>query len=449
MTHAVVIGGGSAGLLCAHLMAQREGHRVTLIEKEEQLGGLLGSHANRAGDVFDYGTHFMRDTPDPQLNQILFPSEWLEASHVWQAQEAGSFFAGKMDTQSPFLNTASLDPGIARQAEGDLIKACRDYQETNFENAAEQLTAQFGRGFVQSVFSPVLEKFFGVGLDHLAPNSHFLFGLSRLIAFSEDETRKLKQDPELDKRLAFHNNTDGQSGRMSYYPKSGGIGSWVEAQRMALQKLGVEIIAGRSVAKVEHQSGRVEGVTLNSGSHLDCDGLIWTVAPMLLLKAAATPFASTRPTIRKSMIFDFVVDRPLSNDLFYFTCYDPHFSLFRVTEYCNIQEQEAARSGRYRLTVEVLADVDATATNHIVQIEKELWDLGLFTSGSKILYRDGHDVLGFPVKDTLFAQSAAEQIDLINDRFSNVYLAGKASGAAFFMEEVFMEINENLRTFRP
>lgn len=75
--HTVIVGAGISGLTAASYLS-KEGHAVTLLEKSEALGGLIGGF-NREGYVFDHGIRGVENsgTLFPMLKQLGIKLEFL------------------------------------------------------------------------------------------------------------------------------------------------------------------------------------------------------------------------------------------------------------------------------------------------------------------------------------------------------------------------------------
>ena len=66
----VVVGGGVVGLLASYL-ATKNFENVFLVERSNEIGGLLGSF-ERNGVIYDYGTHVPALTGIDDLDEILY-----------------------------------------------------------------------------------------------------------------------------------------------------------------------------------------------------------------------------------------------------------------------------------------------------------------------------------------------------------------------------------------
>ena len=85
----VVIGGGIAGI-CTSLFLARKNESVLLVEKGSSLGGLLKSTSPFENEFhFDYGTHFIAQTGNEELDNLLFKNIEL---NQYDYLKVGSFY---------------------------------------------------------------------------------------------------------------------------------------------------------------------------------------------------------------------------------------------------------------------------------------------------------------------------------------------------------------------
>ena len=443
MATAVVSGSGIAGILSAILL-KRKFDTVYLIEKERRIGGLLNSFRNDAGVEFDYGTHFLRETGVPELDAILFDrmdrKKWLRLDYL----KAGTFFLSKLNEKNPFINTCFLPEEVYQKGMIQLLGldgVCDSY--TNLE---EQLKNTYGDVFTEHIFRPVLKKFVPHDLQELAPGAHGFFDLHRLVGLTPETTRVLKRSEIFDSKLGFHSYTEGISDFKKYYPVNGGIGHWVDLLSQKLSQLRINVITDHSVERIHHSQRWIDSVVLNDGTQLNCDQLVWTVPPFLCLRASGLnlPVRTSPPTRLIASLHHFVFNQPFLTDLYYFACFDPEFTTFRVTLYPSVQPVQTAETG-YHLTVEVLSqevpELDTT-TNQVLQ---ELQQMGVVPDTAKVLFQ-ANDVIrgGFPVLTHQFVRDSQAQLDFARENLRNVLFLGKGIGTSFFMHDVLIETYNTL-----
>jgi protoporphyrinogen oxidase len=427
----IVVGGGIAGLVSSLVLKRK--HKVTLVEKAPECGGLLRSWKNSSGISFDYGTHIPCETGNATVDALLFDRVRNDSWHRFKVLKTGSHFAGKLYDKSPHVDARSLPPEQYAAAARELTAPAPNGGPPP-KNFAEQLTRDFGPTVTEKIQRPAMRKIFACELEELLPDNPFV--LKRFVCFDEQKSRELKKIPHWDARLAFAHYNDGVPEVSSYYPKRGGVGQWSESFCAELREGGVRLATGLGVAKVEHDNGTVKGVTLDNGEKLPCGLLVWSVAPFFLLKAMDFKFASAPLKTRAMSFFHFVFDRPFLIDNHYVTCYDENFKSFRVTMYPSLQER--ALDGIHHCTVEAIG-LGITAES-APEIRAELTRMGLVAPKAETISCDyGFIPVGFPTLTQAFLDAAHAQVSLLQENTRGVELLGRAKHDSFSIQSVSLE----------
>lgn len=424
----VVVGGGLAGLVSAIVLARRA-EKVLLLERDDELGGLLRSYRSDAGYAFDYGTHFALDTGIEALDELLFAAldkdEWTCFS---DSLEEAHYFAGQLYRGSGCPDARALAPQDYERGVLDLMSTTPSQGDRS--TLGEALVADYGEGFTQSVFAPVIRKICGRDLTELDPMTHHELGLSRLIVFNPQMTRQLKLSPYFDDRIAWTHRQDGHSDIRKFYPRTGGIQSWVEVLVRELRHLGGEIICGNSVADVERSDRMVKTLRLQDGQSIRCGLVVWTLSPIHLarLSGVGNIDSSTRPAFRDVALFHLVYDRSVLLDEHWVTCFDEDLLSYRVTLYPNITNGPRV-APPHHLTVEVLCDVAREPERWLPDIRNELVRMGIVAPDAKVLFET---VQVLPRALPIIppgAKTAAERVAKdIQSGLDNVLLVGQGAG---------------------
>lgn len=431
-----VVGGGPAGLLAAHIAAKK-GHDVVLIEQEDTCGGLMRSFANQEGVEFDYGTHFLKETGLSELDHLLYKEVELD-KEKWNSfpyLKTGVFFQNRLSEASAFADLHALGDNLHDQAAAEILKLGNPAASES-ATCEEHLLKNFGPTVVANLFAPAMQKLLGAPLRELAPTAHELFGLGRVIAFTPEKSRELKKDPSLNARLAFHSSREGISGQLNFYPADGGIGLWAVTYTDLLKRLGVKIETGTRVTKISAKNGKLE---LSSGSTLSYDQIVWTIPAFLALKAAGTEFKTAPPKIRVSNLYYFIFDQKLRNETYFFTCLDPEYSFFRITDYSNMRTSARAKT-QFAICVESLADKPDSEQAGLRLIPEELKKMKLLGESAKVVYAEARCAkAGFPVATPAQQKATRELGVLLEKEVPNLLQAGKAAGGGFFLNDVLIQ----------
>lgn len=216
----IVVGSGPAGLTAAYLMAKR-GEKVIVVDKAKLAGGLwrgfdytvsvpvnYGDATAKAEKIhFETGMHWYTDCGVPDIDAFwrCLPVERVEIPR----EIAGCFWDGRLQTNSPY-------PDV--------------------------------RGGKQFHNRPVLEKLWGVPLEHLAPNAGKLLKIERAVVGDEAGTlAAYRADPKSRDIIAWPDQRtlpeEYRSGAASFYPVAG-MGALVDAAVELLRQMGVTFWLG-------------------------------------------------------------------------------------------------------------------------------------------------------------------------------------------------------------
>lgn len=364
----VVVGGGIAGLVGALILAERDGRRVIVIEREKEPGGLLRRFDYGEYGFFDWGMHNMYETGIAPLDDLLFG---LLPVDQWQLLEgpkrdlAGLFFCNRLQHHSPFPDLRSLpDPqrdacmaGFFRQLDSGIARS--------HANAWEDSCTRFGQPIADLVIDVATRKQFGKPAREMAVFSTRLTTLSRMVMFGEEVFRDLMQSTRLRELLAYPEQRtlppQWASGRKAYYPKAFGMYRIIDALQARLRAAGVEILTSAGVQSTAREQGlvrRIQVSTPQGPRSIDQVGkLLWTsglpaAAALLGIDLREYRFDSPRKTVVVNLLLN---KKPDMGDLYYIYCYEPGCHTFRVTHFGAYCEGAPRRHG-HPLAVELLLD---------------------------------------------------------------------------------------------
>lgn len=443
MKSAIVVGGGVSGILSA-LLLSKKCSEVYLVERAPQLGGLLSSVYSPEGDSFDHGTHYLVNTGHEPIDSLLFPENWKREWMYLPFLKAGNYFQGKLNERCMYPDTNLLPLDVYQQGVRELL-AIKDEPHKS-RNLEEHLNGVFGETFTKAVFEPIVHSRLGLPLQELYINAHTIINLTRILAFDEEVTRKLKKESSIfDQKIGFHSYTEGVRVTQSYYPKAGGTGEWIGRLEERLNKAGVKVLKNKAIKSIQHQSGLVESVTFDSGEGLSCDAIFWTLPVPALLKLAGMTSLVAPPKIRITSHFHFVFDRPPNTDLYYFLCHDAKKLSFRVTFYSNIQIETSEARGRYCVSVETLSGAVENVDEMADRVLLELIEMKVISEDAKVLWRRASSgVAGVPVVTPKYVEQTQQQMEEIGGRLKNAYFLGMIPGVSFFKKEVLTQSYEQI-----
>lgn len=423
--HAVIVGGGIAGLSAGILLTKQFSH-VTLVEKEPELGGLLRS-SYQDGYAFDYGIHYALSTGNDTVNHLLFgdlgPQDW----HIFtDSLPEGNYFQGKLHAGSGCIDARSLPEHLFKQGLAELL-ATRDVE--NPATLHERFLSLYGETFTREIFTPIVEKFTRHAPDALAPNA-YIFGPDRLVVYPSETALAKKKESFFDARIAYEKTEDGSSTITKYYPKEGGIDRWIKNLEQTFIAGGGTVITEEHVEQVAHDNGTINAVTLSRGKTLETAQLFWSVPPVFLGKVANIPVPSMRPHFRHLALVHFVFDCALIEKLHWITLYDSAIRSYRVTLYPNITT-EGQTPPPHRITVELFLDNPEELDGMADDALSDLKTTGIIPPDAEPCYtRTQLLPNALPILLPGVQENLAEQCNLLQQQLGNVtFLGGHATGA--------------------
>lgn len=435
----VIVGGGVVAILAAHILSKKY-NKVHIIEQSESLGGLLSSKNFNREVYFDYGPHLFTLTGIKKIDEILFgplaelKSSWLQHNYLYDSN-----FFKKWNMGSSLIDIKSLPLALYKESLSELIKV-KTLNKT--DNYNDYIISNFGKTLKINIFDNVINKIYGsVDLDQMSIKSLKVFGLHRVLAFTNEETIKLKEQYIYDERIAFHSFEQDKRNLKFYYPKGEkGVGYWVQKQILDLKRKNIIIHNNNTIQSINFSDQHINSLTLKSGKKLDLDFCLWTVPPALGLKAANIKYQGRIPKTRSNIIFHFEFDKSLiNNKSTYLWNWDLSYRTFRVTLYPNLNKK--TKKDFSYITVEVLCDYFEQDAINSEQIIKELKILNIIPMDTSCLFDKKEFIRSsFPILTQDYGKQTYELNKVFEESFSNLKTAGRHSGRVWFMNEALIDL---------
>jgi protoporphyrinogen oxidase len=261
----VVVGGGVAGLVTAHLLAE-SGVEVVVVEKFERVGGLARSY-RYDGFVFDCGPHRFH-TENPNVKAYL--DRVLQGHATAFPRKSEVYFEGQY-YRWPLhpKNLVQLPPALAARSAVDLaVNGWKTYGSGTFE---DYVLRQYGPTLYAHFFRDYSVKFLGIHPRDTHPDWAKV-GLNRAIIDDKLQMQNLGQ-------LAKSTLLQFNKAEIDFlYPKGGLQVTWdIVAER--IRALGGRILTGTG-AQLVPGKGRIASV-LAGDVRIDPSVVVWT-APLPL-----------------------------------------------------------------------------------------------------------------------------------------------------------------------
>lgn len=446
-TDAIVLGGGIVGLFSS-LYLQSKGKKVTLIEGSPSLGGLLRSFRNSNSLTYDMGTHFINKTGVQEIDELLLDDSIQQHLHLIKEQRTSSITNGNVHTGSPFPNLNLFDDQLLTEVKNEIIDfKNKELGSKDYANLSEEFKDMFGTSAEKHLFSPLYRKRFGVkDATELAPSIGVIFGHRRVIAFEEAKTQELKQSPSLDHRISHHGTESYSRKSDFFYPKSGGVQTWIDLLEQKFLKNGGEVIKETFVSQISSDGVGHYLCKLSNSHEIQTSSLISTIPPFLLAKALNFNFTthSAPPRWTSTSIINLELDQNYLSDSHYIVNHDPEIDFFRATLYENFNPRDSQTS---RITVEVIAP-ETTEDNQIIKKTlQELKKAKVIPDSTQIVSSKVVALeKGFPVFTSQMIQTSRKLCQSIEKEFSNISILGRHNSGKWLMGDNLIIASERLKS---
>jgi len=367
----VIVGGGLAGLFTAYALIKNCTHpeNIIIIDRENEVGGLLNSFDYGINGKFDHGAHFFQESGNVDLDRLfksILPSqEWIYFEN-YKRDLAGTYFNGKLQTDTQYINLKNLsetDFQVALTCFFDNFnKNAGKIASLTTDSAYEYLNICFGKHITSKYIAPGLEKTFGRDLADLSLQALSLLPTNRISLFDEEAAADILDTNLLKKLIAYPEQrnlpSNKSTNKKSFYPSKFGLDSFVKSLENTLLKAGVKILTNTKVCEIITEKNIITNLVVEQDQKqfkLQIDHIVWTV-PMFsfasLLKVASHDLKIDRP--QKTVLINLLLDeKPAMKDLYYFYCHEPDFFTYRVTNFSNYCSNALVQN-KYPLTVELL-----------------------------------------------------------------------------------------------
>lgn len=358
MAKIVILGGGLTGLSTAYHLEQQGFYDYVLFEQESTIGGLCSS-VRQDGFTFDATGHLLHAS-DTYFRSFIEHTAGLQRFNVIDRRSA--IYSHATYTPYPYqMNLFGLPPAVISDCiEGFITRKKKVPKHASFY---EWVDHHFGKGFGNHFFYPYQHKIFAYNLEKITANWVQKFipptSLRQILKGA------LSDNPEPNIGYNAH----------FFYPKHGGIHSWIQSIAEHIHNPIQTNFCVQSV-DIKHKL-----ITFTNGHSQSYDQLITTIPLDKLLRCMhdrpSSFFAQAAEALRCNSVINFNLGIKRANLSHYHWVYFPEkqYPFYRLGFPHNLAhsmapEHHSSISGEFSYLRASSATIDARIKQSIIAVQK-------------------------------------------------------------------------------
>ncbi|MBF0275866.1 MAG: FAD-dependent oxidoreductase [Nitrospinae bacterium] len=326
----IILGAGPAGLSAALKLAEA-GEKVTVIELENQVGGLCRS-IRKNGYFFDLGGHrfITKDQNIQHSLEEIMGDEFVVRSRKSVIRLKGNFFSYPLDIKSVIKNLP-LSFNIKAFLDYSLTTIKRKFFPQEDKTFEDWVVSRFGKTLYDLYFGPYSEKLWGIPPSDISAD--WASQRISLINLWDAFIRMFGKTKDEPKTYA----------RRFYYPRRG-CGQVFEMLADRITSLGGEIILNAKAKEIKMQGSSMEEIVFQNGKEeksMKADFLISTI-PLPDFMRSITPTVeenllqvAKRMNYRSIKFLNLMLDKEQVTDNTWIYIPESEYLFFRIQEWRN------------------------------------------------------------------------------------------------------------------